>query len=468
MSKILSFIDAITHRGQKQNKNLQSVDDRGWTRIFDWTPGAWQTHHPYDTEKSVLAYPAVFACTTLIQSDVGKLRPTVQQWVNGIWVESIGHSVAKLLRKPNNYQNHIKFKEHWLNSKLVHGNTYVLKIRGIRGEIEVLHILDPLKVTPLVADNGDVYYRLNEDRLAELDEGQVVVPASEIIHDRFNCLYHPLVGLSPIFACGSSATMGLDILKNSKNFFKNGSNPGGILTAPGSISSETAERLKKYWQENFTGNNSGKIAAMGDGLKYEPMRMTNVDAQLIEHFNWSAETVCSTFHVPSYKIGVGAMPSYNNIEALNIGYYSDCLQSHIESMEAAIDDGLELGDGFRTQLDLDTLFRMDQSTLTKMLSDGLKGIVKPDEARKRLNLPPVAGGDAVYMQQQNYSLEALAKRDAKKDPFASGSSGTTEDQNPPNQDPDEIPDDEAEQTRDIINLLIKLDRPYVSQQRVHT
>jgi phage portal protein BeeE len=41
----------------------------------------------------------------------------------------------------------------------------------------------------------------------------------------------------------------------------------------------------------------------------------------------------------------------------------------------------------------------------------------PDEARFRANLPAVPGGAYPYLQQQNYSLEALAKRDAN-DPFA--------------------------------------------------
>jgi hypothetical protein len=45
------------------------------------------------------------------------------------------------------------------------------------------------------------------------------------------------------------------------------------------------------------------------------------------------------------------------------------------------------------------------------------GIKSPDESRKRMNLPPVPGGKSPYMQQQNYSLAALAKRDAKEDPF---------------------------------------------------
>jgi hypothetical protein len=32
-------------------------------------------------------------------------------------------------------------------------------------------------------------------------------------------------------------------------------------------------------------------------------------------------------------------------------------------------------------------------------------------------LKPVKGGKSPYLQQQNYSLEALAKRDAQDDPF---------------------------------------------------
>ena len=56
---------------------------------------------------------------------------------------------------------------------------------------------------------------------------------------------------------------------------------------------------------------------------------------------------------------------------------------------------------------------MDTSTLVKTLGEGAKaGLMSPDEGRKRLNLPPVPGGQYPYLQQQNYSLEALAQRDA--------------------------------------------------------
>jgi HK97 family phage portal protein len=258
-----------------------------------------------------------------------------------------------------------------------------------------------------------VFYRLDEDNLSGLQDGQVVVPASEIIHDRYNCLHHPLVGLSPIYASATAASMGLKIQDNGKSFFDNASNPGGVLTAPGSISDETAKRLKEHWEANFTGKKSGRVAALGDGLKFEPMRMSNIDAQMMEHLRWTAEVVCSTFHVPCYMIGVGVMPTHNNIEALTQQYYGQCLQALIEGMELALDDGLDIPEGLRVQLDLDGLFRMDTATLIDTLGKGVgAGIMAPDEARRRLNLKPVLGGENPYLQQQNYSLEALAQRDA--------------------------------------------------------
>ncbi|MGK6752506.1 hypothetical protein ACKUV4_000045 [Acinetobacter baumannii] len=54
-----------------------------------------------------------------------------------------------------------------------------------------------------------------------------------------------------------------------------------------------------------------------------------------------------------------------------------------------------------------------------MIREDVKGcILTPaDEGRAKIGMLPVPGGNAIYMQQQNYSLEALAKRDAKDDPF---------------------------------------------------
>ena len=396
---------------KRKKKSLNAADSGlGWTRIFDFNTGAWQSHSAYEGGGGLLAHPTLFACISLISADVAKLKASVQRRAGNLW-EDEDSGLTRLLAKPNGYQNHIRFKQHWLESKLVHGNSYVLKERNSQG-VAALHVLDPRKVTPLVSDSGEVFYKLSPHKLANQAQ-EFTVPAREIIHDRWNCLYHPLVGLPPLYAAATASKVGQAIQQNSKSFFENGSNPSGILTAPGSISATTAENLKNYWEKSFNGTNNGRVAVAGDGLTYTSMRMNSVDAQTIEQLRWSAETVCSVFHVPGYMVGVGQQPTHNNIEALSAQYYTQCLQVLIEDMEAALDSGLRVGLNRRVQLNLDGLFRMDTASRIDSLARAVgSGILSPNEARELLNHGPVTGGETPYMQQQNYSLQALANRNA--------------------------------------------------------
>lgn len=410
-----------------------------WPIVRESFSGAWQRNDARSRE-TVLTFHAVYSCVVLIAADVAKCRLRLVERDNeGIWNEVEVPAFSPVLRKPNRYQNRIKFIEQWIVSKLLHGNTYVLKERDNRNVVVRLYILDPTRIKPLISPDGSIWYQLSRDNLTGIEEDSIYVPSSEIIHDVMVPLFHPLCGVSPLMACGLAAVGGLNIQEHSSRFFSNGARPSGILTAPGVIDDETAERLKNHFEENFSGENSGRVAVLGDGLEYEQMAMNADDAQLIEQLKWSAETVCSAFHVPAYKVGVGTPPSYNNVEALDQQYYSQCLQKLFECIELSLDDGLGLdqkpgGRTLGTEFDLDDLLRMDTATLIKTEVEALKGLKAPNESRRRLNLRPVAGGDSPYLQQQNYSLEALSKRDAKDDPFAtSGSSGSSSGSEPDDQ-----------------------------------
>lgn len=399
------------------------VGDRGWWPLIkEPFTGAWQRGMSQRPD-ALATYHAIYACVTLITQDVSKLRcRLVEQSAAGIWSEVLSQNpFSPVLRRPNHYQNRIKFFEQWVISKLLHGNCYALKERDGRGIVTQLYILDPCRTRALVADDGSVYYSIGADNLTGIKDA-ITVPASEIIHDVMIPLFHPLCGVSPITACGLAATQGLSIQRNSAAFFANGSNPGGILTAPGRINDDTAKRIKEHWEENYTGLNSGRTAVLGDGLKYERLSVNAVDAQLIEQLKWSTETVCSCFHVPMHKIGIGQLPNYNNIEALDQQYYSQCIQAFLENIELCLDEGLGLanvpGHTYGTEFDLDDLLRMDTLGKVEAAAKAVgAAIMKPDEARRKFDLPPTEGGDACYLQEQNYSLAALAKRDALADPF---------------------------------------------------
>jgi HK97 family phage portal protein len=414
----------------------------GWYPVVrEPSTGAWQRNEELRSD-SVLSYSAVFACVTLIASDIAKLGlRLVEQDDHGIWTPADVPAFSPVLRKPNRYQTRIKFVEQWLTSKLVHGNTYVLKQRDARGVVVALYVLDPTRVVPLVAPDGAVYYELSRDDLSTLT-APIVVPAREIIHDPMVCLFHPLIGVSPIFACGLAALQGLKIQDNSVKFFANASQPGGVLIAPTEIGDDQALRMKTYWEENFTGANAGRLLVVGNGMKYEPLSVNATDSQLVEQLKWSAETVCSCYHVPPYKLGVGPPPSFNNTEAWNQEYYAQCLQALIENFELTLDEGLELPRQYGTEFNLDDLLRMDTPTKSAAAREGVTaGCLSPNEARKRyFDLGPVDGGDSPYLQQQNYSLSALAARDdaASLTPAPAAPPTVQDDDDEPTDDLDDV------------------------------
>jgi HK97 family phage portal protein len=379
--------------------------------------GAWQRNLECSPE-TALSHTAVFACITRISSDIGKMAlMLVAEVEDDVYEETTSPAFSPVLNKPNSFQTHIDFKESWIISKLRTGNTFVLKQRDNRGVVTALHVLNPLRVQPLVATDGSIFYQLSADNISELPES-VVVPASEIIHDRMNCLFHPLIGISPLFAAALPAAVGLEIEKNSARFYLNGAKISGIITAPGNIGDEQASELKKKFNAGYTGENAGKVAILGDGLKFTQLTMSSVDAQMIEQLKMSDLQVCTVFQMPPHKVGVGTMPSYDNIEALNQQYLSDCLQTLIEKMEQLLEEGLGIKDPYDILLDTDALLRMDQKTQMNTLGEGVaRGMLAPNDARKKLGLRKAAGGDTPYLQQQNFSLKALSKRDSLDNPF---------------------------------------------------
>jgi hypothetical protein len=146
-----------------------------------------------------------------------------------------------------------------------------------------------------------------------------------------------------------------------------------------------------------------------------------VDSQTIDQLKWSAETVCSTFHVPPWKVGIGAQPAYTKPEIANQAYYSDCLQSPIEQWELCMDEAF----GFTTttegrwlgvELDLDGLLRMDKASQVTSLVEAIRGgLYTPNGARRKVDEKPVQGGDTIWLQQQDIPIE-VAFDNAKNPP----------------------------------------------------
>jgi len=358
----------------------------------------------------IMAFSAVYACVTIISEDVAKLPLNVMKTGDkGVPEVSMQHPIQLLFENPNSYQTMLEFMQQHMAAKLMTGNSYIYMVLDQRGVCREMHLLPVGRVLPLIDNETKaIFYQVNygtggsylfpEDQMGPNN----VIPARFIINDRINCLWHPLLGVSPITAAAYSAMTGGRIMMQSEEFFANYCRPGGILTAPGTIAKETATRLKEEWQNRFSQRGKlGETAVLGDGLTWEPLAINAVDAQLIEQLRWTIEDVARVFRVPLYMLAELGKTTFRNSEQMARAYFQGCLQYHLESTERRFDKDLGLSRGVYCAFDLEALFRMESDVRYDTYQKGIQaGVLSINEARAKEGLPPVKGGEIPRVQMQ--------------------------------------------------------------------
>ena len=374
--------------------------------------GAWQNNDPLTTD-SALANPSVFGAVSRMSQDISKIAPPLllERDRNGFWTETSNPAYSPVLRRPNHYQTAQQFIETWVLDKVLYGNFYGLKRRDDRGVVNELHRLDPGRVKVLTAPDGSVYYELQSNDLAGMPESSqpVVIPARELIHDRWNCLYHPLCGVSPLSAVGGAIAQAKAIADNSTTFFAKGARPSGVLIAPTKLDPLSAARLKTD-AANFK---SGEILIAELGMKYESVSTSAVDAQVIEQLGWTEEKICEVLGMPISILNSSKQPPYANAEASQLQYKSQCLEPHLVSIATCLGEGLDLPSYLTIEFDDTLLIWMDTMSRVNAAQTAISaGALSPNEARSEwFGLGPVPGGETPYLQQQNWPLSSLAERD---------------------------------------------------------
>ena len=378
-------------------------------------PGAWQQNVTSPAPPPLLSFSAVYGCVNVISSDIAKLP--IKLWrklPTGGRKLADDHPIHRLLQNPNGYQTHVDFFSYFFVSVLLAGNAYIYVTRDERGVAKRLDVLNPYFVRPLVADTGDIYYQIGASNslplVTEIPADGAIVPARDVIHHRIMCVDHPLVGVTPLYAAAMSASVGLRANTSSAEFFANMARPSGILTAPGKVSKDLADRLRTEWDQNYGAGRWGKTAMLGDGLKWERITLSAVDSQLIELLRWGVADLARVYRVPGFLLGDLDKVTFRNSETLMRAYYSGCLQYHLEGVEARLDTAFALASDIELEFDVDAIFRTDLDVRFAAYKEGINtGFLTINEARAQEGLPNVTGGSEPLIQVQYQPLSKLGK-----------------------------------------------------------
>lgn len=292
--------------------------------------------------------------------------------------------------QPNN-PNFTAFdlKHRMVSSLLIHGNCFVLFIRGRNGDIVEMRVLDPEKVTIKMVDGAPIYTVTGEDNVG------VELTSDAILH-------------IPLFATGSAlrapspveqhqTTLGLASATQlySSRFYQQGAAPSAVIKIPGELTQDQADQLKNSFSRRHEGiEKMHKIAVLTGGADFQQMSMKISDMQLVETMHWGVESIARLMGVPLQLLQYPEATSYASSEVLMQAWLRLGLGPCVSRLEAGLQRLVPGAEQTFIKFNLDSLLR--PTTKERMdayavqLQNGIRSL---NEVRRLEDLADIDGGD---------------------------------------------------------------------------
>lgn len=302
---------------------------------------------------------------------------------------------------PNMYTTSYVFFTMIVAQVCVYSRSTPIILRG-PGDSLSLYCLDQNRVKQ-VALNGKIYWEMTYangevERIDDFD----VLNITSLSLDGVNCL-------SPVLNVAKNAiAMALATEEHNNRFFSNGARLGGVLKSPGALSQEAMQRLKASWDLNQAGlANAYRVAVLENGLDFQSIVMQSDHAQLAETRRFQVEEICRVFRVPPIFVGSYERALYANAEHQDIHLAKHTMTPWCRRIEQEFNKKLfDGGREYFCEFNMDGLQRGDFASRIDGFTRGIQGgIFMPNEARAYMNLPPVEGGDRLYIQGATVPLE---------------------------------------------------------------
>jgi HK97 family phage portal protein len=346
------------------------------------------------TPFTALQAAAVYGCVRCISQDIAMLRPFVRKAlaVSGFSIEK-QHPLMNLFRDPNRWQTPFEFWSYLVTSICLRGNAFCVVERDMAGNPIELVPIAPDRVTIMLSEDGELWYRINSRRLGY----GLVVPPDDMMHLK-NISVDGYVGVSPIAVAQDVIGLALATQQHGGILFRQGAQIGGVITHPGTLSKEASERVANSWRETHAGvQNSHKVAILEEGMKFDKIAMTNEDSQFLETRRFQVVDICRLYGVPPHRLGELDKATLNNIEQQNQQYVDSALKPIARSIAEQCDSHLLFSDErdrLSIQFDFDDMTRGDLLTRYQAYQIGtLNGWLSRNEVRAKENMDPVEGGD---------------------------------------------------------------------------
>lgn len=225
------------------------------------------------------------------------------------------------------------------------------------------------------------------------------IPQSKILHFRSLCTLDGISGVSPIEYAAEQIGVSKSQITFLANYFDKGMHPGAIFKHKLTLDPVTHANKREALKKKYGGlGKAWEMMLIDEDMTVEFPKMTLVDAQYLEIMKMGEAEICGLYRVPLILVQAGdKTPTYNSSEQLDIHYAKHGIAPDCRNYEKTCESSLMSAKDRETKylkFNLDALMRGDFKTRMDGLSVGvINRILNPNEARKKLDMPPYVGGE---------------------------------------------------------------------------
>ena len=274
-----------------------------------------------------------------------------------------------------------------------YGNAYALKRYDNNMTVASLNILDPTCVEPIIDEKTkELWYKI------DAPAGTYYVHNHEVIHIRHIATGHK--GISPIDVLRNTVRYDNEVRRISLEQMENAIKASFALKVAASLSPDKRAALKKDFDDFYSKN--GGVIIIENGQALDPIKSEFIDPKLFEVEKITRSRVAMVFGLPLHMLGDDAAKGTNEEQAL--AFVQNYLLPAVRHWEQEFDRKLlSLEDrlnGYGFKFSLAGLLRADTKTRGEFYFRGVRsGFFTPNEVRAWEDLPPMHGGDKLYMSR---------------------------------------------------------------------
>jgi len=361
------------------------------------------------TADSALRNSVVFACNRVLSESISSLPLVLyKEDENGNRAKAKKHPLYKLLNSnPNKENTTMQWRETMITNVNLRGNHFTQIIRNSRGDILSLWGLDTARMTAKrLEKTGEIIFIYNTGSKEVAFKFDDILNVAGLSLDGIS-------GISPIAYNRESLGVSVALEAHAGSFFKNSASPSGIFAIEGELSDEAFKRMKKDFDESWTGmKNSNKPMVLEGGAKFHPITMTNVDSQFLEARKFQKQDISAIFRVPLHMINDLEKANYNSIEQLSLGFVIYSLTPSLIRIEQCMQRDLlteqERADGYYIKHNLSALLRGDMKTRAELYGKFVeKGIFTINDVLKLEDMNEVDEGNKRYIQMSYTTVDNI-------------------------------------------------------------